>query len=118
MVGKTSGPSNGDLAQGVPLVRCGVLLDWLQPFFPAWMDLSILAIYGIVIFAVLAFFREWGPPDVVALACMAGILGLGILPLTDVVEDGEVVERGTHRELVAQKGHYYGLVQYQLELGR
>lgn len=35
-----------------------------------------------------------------------------------VLDKGMVVERGTHRELVAQKGHYYGLVQYQLELGR
>ncbi|RDY57906.1 peptidase domain-containing ABC transporter [Flagellimonas nanhaiensis] len=34
-----------------------------------------------------------------------------------VLDKGMVVELGTHRELVAQKGHYYGLVQYQLELG-
>ena len=32
-----------------------------------------------------------------------------------VVETGKVVERGTHDELYAQKGLYYGLVKRQLE---
>lgn len=34
-----------------------------------------------------------------------------------VIRDGKIVERGTHRELIAQKGEYYGLYtkQYQEE---
>jgi len=34
-----------------------------------------------------------------------------------VLEKGEVVETGTHRELVEKKGAYYNLVKDQLELG-
>ncbi|TVR84986.1 MAG: peptidase domain-containing ABC transporter [Saprospirales bacterium] len=34
-----------------------------------------------------------------------------------VLEEGEVVEKGTHQELVQLKGHYYTLVKNQLELG-
>ncbi len=34
-----------------------------------------------------------------------------------VLEGGEIVETGTHRELVAMKGAYYTLVKNQLELG-
>jgi len=34
-----------------------------------------------------------------------------------VLEDGEVVETGTHIELVDLQGHYYTLVKNQLELG-
>jgi len=34
-----------------------------------------------------------------------------------VLEKGEIVERGTHHELVKSKGHYYDLVKNQLELG-
>lgn len=71
-----------------------VIIDWLQQFVPETINLSILAIYGIVIFVVIAFFREWGTPDVVALAAMGAILLLGVLPLMDVVEDGEILSRG------------------------
>ncbi|MDF1862286.1 MAG: SLC13 family permease [Verrucomicrobiales bacterium] len=71
-----------------------VIIDWLQQFVPETTNLSILAIYGIVIFVVIAFFREWGTPDVVALAAMGAILLLGVLPLMDVVEDGEILSRG------------------------
>ena len=35
-----------------------------------------------------------------------------------VLEKGEVVEQGTHRELTAKKGFYYTLVKNQLELGK
>ncbi|HMQ48554.1 MAG TPA: peptidase domain-containing ABC transporter [Saprospiraceae bacterium] len=34
-----------------------------------------------------------------------------------VLDRGRVVETGTHQELVAKKGHYFALVQNQLELG-
>lgn len=34
-----------------------------------------------------------------------------------VLEDGEVVETGTHKELVDLQGHYFTLVKNQLELG-
>lgn len=34
-----------------------------------------------------------------------------------VLQNGEIVEEGTHQELTAQKGHYYELVKNQLELG-
>ena len=34
-----------------------------------------------------------------------------------VLNQGEIVERGTHQELVAQRGYYYSLVRNQLELG-
>jgi ATP-binding cassette, subfamily B, bacterial len=34
-----------------------------------------------------------------------------------VLNNGEIVERGQHHELVAQRGYYYSLVKNQLELG-
>lgn len=34
-----------------------------------------------------------------------------------VVDDGKIVETGTHEELIARKGAYYNLVKNQLELG-
>lgn len=35
-----------------------------------------------------------------------------------VMKKGEIVEQGTHSELVALRGHYYTLVKNQLELGK
>ena len=34
-----------------------------------------------------------------------------------VLKQGEVVEQGTHNELVDKRGEYYSLVKNQLELG-
>lgn len=34
-----------------------------------------------------------------------------------VLEKGQIVEQGTHQELIAVKGEYYGLIKNQLELG-
>ena len=34
-----------------------------------------------------------------------------------VLEKGELVEQGTHQELVGKKGAYFHLVKNQLELG-
>ena len=69
------------------------MIDWLQPLIPG-IDLAIVASYLLVIFVVVAFFREWGTPDIVALAAMGIVLILGLLPITDVVEDKQVVRRG------------------------
>lgn len=54
----------------------------------------MIAIYVILLVVIVAFFREWGPPDLVALGAMAVVLLLGILPLQDVVENGVILERG------------------------
>ncbi len=34
-----------------------------------------------------------------------------------VLQNGVIVEKGNHEQLVAQKNHYYQLVKNQLELG-
>lgn len=34
-----------------------------------------------------------------------------------VLEKGQIIETGTHNELVAKKGAYFNLVKDQLELG-
>jgi ATP-binding cassette subfamily B protein len=34
-----------------------------------------------------------------------------------VINEGEIVEQGTHEELTALRGMYYFLVKNQLELG-
>jgi di/tricarboxylate transporter len=70
-----------------------MLLDWLQPFFPA-LDLAIVATYLLLAGVILAFFREWGAPDVVALTALGALILFGVLPLSDVVKDGDIVERG------------------------
>lgn len=35
-----------------------------------------------------------------------------------VLDEGLIIEQGTHQELVRKKGNYYGLVKNQLELGK
>ena len=34
-----------------------------------------------------------------------------------VLEDGEIIEQGTHQQLVLREGHYFHLIKNQLELG-
>ncbi len=70
-----------------------MLIDWLQPLVPG-IPLAAMATYAVLCAVVLAFFREWGSPDVVALSALGALLLLGVLPLADVVKDGVVVERG------------------------
>lgn len=71
-----------------------MILDWLQSLLPASINLPAIAVCAILVVTVVAFFREWGTPDVVALAAMGVILVLGVLPLENVVEEGRVVKRG------------------------
>lgn len=69
------------------------MLDLLQPLIPA-VNLHIIAIYIILVVVVVAFFREWGTPDIVAIAAMGAVLFLGILPISDSVLDDGTVVRG------------------------
>ena len=48
----------------------------------------------VLILVVVAFFREWGTPDLVALVAMGAVLFLGILPLTDVTLPDGSIDRG------------------------
>jgi ATP-binding cassette, subfamily B, bacterial len=34
-----------------------------------------------------------------------------------VIDNGEIVEQGVHKELISKKGKYDHLVKYKLELG-
>lgn len=70
-----------------------MLIEWLQPFLSGF-DLSIAATYLVLVIVMVAFFREWGSPDVVALSALGALLLLGVLPMADRIVDGEVVERG------------------------
>ncbi|MDF2374984.1 MAG: SLC13 family permease [Verrucomicrobiales bacterium] len=70
-----------------------MIIDLLQPFLPG-VNLSVITIYIILVMVIMAFFREWGSPDIVALSAMGAVLLAGILPLNDVVENGVVLERG------------------------
>lgn len=80
------------------------MIEFLQPSFPT-LDLPVIAVCLLLFFVVLGFFREWAAPEVVALAALAAILVLGLLPLTDVVErhtvDGEAVRFLTKRGLLS-----------------
>jgi len=57
-------------------------------------DFEIVAVYALIALALLAFVREWTSPDLVALGIMAVILLFGLLPVRNVVEDGQLVQRG------------------------
>ncbi len=70
-----------------------MILDWLQPLLPQ-IDLPIAATYAILIAVVVAFFREWAPPDLVALSALGLLLLFGILPLSDHRHLDGSVERG------------------------
>ncbi len=70
-----------------------MIIDLIQPLVPDF-NLTIAAVYGILILVVLGFFREWAAPDVVALSALGLIMLLGVLPLNDLVENGKVIERG------------------------
>lgn len=43
------------------------------------MNLQILALTGIILFALVAFVREWLPMDVISLACLALLLLFGLV---------------------------------------
>jgi len=72
------------------------MLDLLQPLIPG-VNLDIIAIYILLALVVVAFFREWGPPDIVALGAMGVLLILGIMPLEDKIADGIVTQKGILR---------------------
>jgi di/tricarboxylate transporter len=69
------------------------MIDWCQPFFPGF-NLTIIAVYVVLFFVIIAFFREWAAPDVVALSAMGVLMLVGVMPLNDIIENGSVLERG------------------------
>ncbi len=69
------------------------VIDLLQPLMPG-VNLPVMLVFLLILGVALAFFREWGSPDVVALSALGFIILFGLLPLSDRVEDGEVVARG------------------------
>lgn len=69
------------------------MLHYLQPLVPG-IDLPVIAVFLLIILVALAFFREWASPDKVALGALGTIILLGLLPLTNQVEDGIIIERG------------------------
>lgn len=69
------------------------MLDLIQPVVP-FLDLDPIAVYIILVLVVVAFFREWASPDLVAIAALGSVLLLGILPLNDVTLDDGTVLRG------------------------
>ncbi len=69
------------------------MLPALQPLFPQ-VDLQVVAVFLILVGVVVAFFREWGSPDLVAIAALGVVLLLGIVPLEDVTRADGSVDRG------------------------
>lgn len=80
------------------------MIDFIQPLLPS-LDLPVIAVCLVLVFVVLGFFREWAPPEVVALSALGAILILGLLPLSDVLErqiiDGEGIRILRHRGLLS-----------------
>ena len=70
-----------------------MIIDWLQPLLPG-INLAVAGVYLVLILVILGFFREWAAPDVVALSALGLLLLLGVLPISDVMENGKVLERG------------------------
>lgn len=69
------------------------MIDLIQPWLPG-VNLSAIAVFLLLVGITVAFFREWGPPDVVALCGLGILIILGLLPVTDAFRDGALVERG------------------------
>ena len=51
-----------------------MLIDWIQPLLPPEIYLAVISVFVILVFVVVAFFREWGTPDIVALSALAAVL--------------------------------------------
>ncbi|MCB1090969.1 MAG: SLC13 family permease, partial [Verrucomicrobiae bacterium] len=69
------------------------MIDLIQPWLPG-VNLPAISVFVLLIVVTVGFFREWGPPDVVALCALGAIILLGLLPVSDVIKDGIIVERG------------------------
>lgn len=69
------------------------LIDLLQSWFPA-VDVAPIAVLLLLVGVTVAFLREWGSPDVVALVAMGLLLGTGLLPVTDTAGEGGEIHRG------------------------
>lgn len=70
------------------------MIDLLQAWAPDGFNLSAIAVFSLVVLTTVAFVREWTSPDMIALCTLGALLLLGLLPVTDVVVDGRVVESG------------------------
>ncbi|MCB1065571.1 MAG: SLC13 family permease [Verrucomicrobiae bacterium] len=69
------------------------MIDFIQPLMPG-INLPVVLVVILIIGVALAFFREWGSPDVVALSALGVIILFGLLPISDVIRDGVIIERG------------------------
>ena len=49
------------------------------------MSLDQIIVFALIGVVVLAFFREWGAPDKVALLAMGAVLGFQVLDTSDVI---------------------------------
>ena len=69
------------------------MIDLLQPLMPG-VNLPVICVFLLIIAVALAFFREWASPDLVALSALGVIILLGLLPISDTVREGVIIERG------------------------
>ncbi len=69
------------------------MIELLQPLVPG-LNLPVVVVFLLILAVAVAFFREWGSPDVVALSALGIIIVFGLLPISDVVRDGVIIERG------------------------